>query len=106
MAIKPKSFKPPHAKCRKQPRAGKTPYTYRWQQLRRTLLLLNPICAICLKNGRITQATEVDHIIPHKGDMLLFWDTHNMQNLCETCHARKTANEDGGFGRYNAITLL
>lgn len=28
----------------------------------------------------------VDHIIPHKGDMTLFWDPDNWQSLCFWCH--------------------
>ncbi len=40
-----------------------------------------------------------DHIVPHKGDQRLFWDPENRQTLCEHCHNRKTALEDGGFGR-------
>jgi 5-methylcytosine-specific restriction protein A len=38
-------------------------------------------------------ATEVDHIIPHKGDMKLFWDSDNWQGLCKSCHSKKTAKE-------------
>lgn len=41
----------------------------------------------------------VDHIIPHKGDPELFWDQDNWQSLCKPHHDRKTATEDGGFGR-------
>ncbi|WP_144469068.1 HNH endonuclease signature motif containing protein, partial [Bacillus pumilus] len=35
---------------------------------------------------------------PHKGDKKLFWDSSNWQPLCASCHNRKTAKEDGGFG--------
>ena len=44
-------------------------------------------------------ATLTDHIVPHKGDMKLFWDSANHQSLCHDCHSFKTAREDGGFGR-------
>jgi 5-methylcytosine-specific restriction protein A len=46
----------------------------------------------------ITSATVVDHIIPHKGDMAIFWNKSNHQALCKTHHDIKTASEDGGFG--------
>jgi 5-methylcytosine-specific restriction protein A len=46
----------------------------------------------------IRQATVVDHKIPHKGDMKLFWDRSNWQSLCKCHHDIKTATEDGGFG--------
>lgn len=44
-------------------------------------------------------ATVVDHKIPHKGDMRLFWDRNNWQAMAKVCHDRKTAQEDGAFGR-------
>jgi 5-methylcytosine-specific restriction protein A len=48
---------------------------------------------------RLTPATVVDHRIPHKGDKQLFWDSTNWQAMSKPCHDRKTAREDGGFGR-------
>ncbi|ELK38933.1 HNH endonuclease, partial [Brevibacillus agri BAB-2500] len=47
---------------------------------------------------KVTTATVVDHIVPHKGDMRKFWDRMNWQALCASCHSKKTAKEDGGFG--------
>ena len=41
----------------------------------------------------------VDHVIPHRGDMKLFWDPENHRAMAKRCHDRKTATEDGGFGR-------
>jgi len=61
-------------------------------------LKCNPLCVECKKQGKITPATVVDHIVPHKGDQEKFWDPNNHQSLCDTCHNRKTAKEDGGFG--------
>lgn len=58
----------------------------------------HPWCEECLRHGLRTPATEVDHIIPHKGDRGLFWDRKNWQSLCHRCHSIKTAREDGGFG--------
>jgi len=49
--------------------------------------------------GIFKAATLTDHIVPHKGDMKLFWDTDNHQSGCDDCHNVKTAREDGGFGR-------
>jgi 5-methylcytosine-specific restriction protein A len=45
----------------------------------------------------------VDHIIPHKGDKDLFWDSNNWQPLCKTCHDEKTAREDGAFGNPKSL---
>jgi hypothetical protein len=50
-------------------------------------------------------STIADHIIPHKGNWVLFCDLDNLQGLCDACHSRKTAQEDGGFGnRRSAVT--
>ena len=65
----------------------------RWRRTRRIFLAENPLCVICR-----APATEVDHIIPHRGDSTLFWDMANWQPLCHACHSRKTCAEDGGFG--------
>ena len=70
-----------------------------WQKYRLIYLTEHPICMECKKQNRITPATVVDHIKAHKGDMELFWEKDNHQALCKKCHDRKTAREDGGFGR-------
>lgn len=38
------------------------------------------------RQGRTVVATVVDHIVPHKGDKRLFWDSKNWQALCKPCH--------------------
>jgi 5-methylcytosine-specific restriction protein A len=66
----------------------------RWRNpvwgLRAVALRKHPICVICKLAGKVTAATEVDHVIPHRGDPLLFWNVENLQGLCGTCHALKT----------------
>jgi len=71
-------------------------YTYKWEQARAAFLKINPLCRRCKDMGRTTAATEVDHVIPHKGDRKLFWDRANWQALCKTHHSRKTASEERG----------
>lgn len=66
-------------------------YDGRWQKARKTFLEHHPLCAECQRRGVLTPATVVDHIIPHRGDKTLFWDTTNWQPLCKSCHDRKTA---------------
>jgi 5-methylcytosine-specific restriction protein A len=41
----------------------------------------------------VTAAHATDHIIPHKGDLDLFWDSDNWQSLCERHHNAKSAKE-------------
>ena len=53
-------------------------------------LLRHPLCVECQRKGRVEPATDVDHVIPHKGDMTVFWKGP-FQALCHACHSAKTA---------------
>ena len=72
-------------------------YNYQWTKTRARFLKERPLCVSCKAEGKICAATEVDHIIPHKGNEKLFWDADNWQPLCISCHSKKTMQE-GGFG--------
>ena len=72
-------------------------YTRRWQQARDRFLKTHPLCVRCQAAGKLTPATVVDHIVPHRGDQVLFWDQNNWQALCKPCHDRKTMTEDRLF---------
>ena len=61
-------------------------YGGRWQRERKRFLFKHPMCCYCERDGRVTAATVVDHIIPHRGDQVLFWDQSNWQALCAPCH--------------------
>ena len=66
--------------------AAKRGYDGRWQRTRVGFIAKHPLCVCCLANGE-TSATElVDHIVPHRGDMALFWKRDNWQALCNWCH--------------------
>lgn len=71
-------------------------YNHQWRVARLAFLAENPLCVECLRQGITTLANVVDHIIPHKGNKVLFWDKSNWQPLCTPCHNRKTATEDMG----------
>lgn len=76
--------------------------TRRWSDLRRMQLALHPLCQcdVCREGqGRVTAATVVDHVTPHRGDETLFFDALNLRSMAKRCHDRKTAQKDGGFGR-------
>jgi len=76
-------------------------YGSRWDKARLRFLQQHPLCAMCEQQGRVTAATVVDHIKPHKlkdalngGDsnaiskaQKLFWDTKNWQGLCTSHHS-------------------
>ena len=76
-------------------------YTKRWEKEARAFKARYPLCGMrqggwppvmsrCHLERRTTPADVVDHVEPHRGDMALFWDTHNWQSLCATCHNSKT----------------
>ena len=68
-----------------------------WHKLRAAQLRDEPLCRMCKASGRLTPATIVDHIIPHKGDEALFYDRANLQSLDKQCHdsAKQRAEKRG-----------
>ncbi len=79
-----------------RPSASARGYDARWRRRRLIQLRREPLCRICKAQGRLTPATEVDHIIPlNAGGPDTF---ANYQSACTSCHSKKTAREDGGFG--------
>lgn len=73
-------------------------YTTAWDKARLGHLKSHPLCVMCERSGRVTPATVVDHIIPHRGDQDLFWDRTNWASLCETHHnSEKKAYENRGY---------
>jgi 5-methylcytosine-specific restriction protein A len=88
-------------------------YGYKWQQARADYLAANPWCVYCLRARGIDAidpgqqlalaiaagalpiaATVVDHRIPHRGDMNLFWKRSNWQPLCGPCHSGTKQREE------------
>lgn len=73
-----------------------------WRKdLRPMQLLREPFCRECSARARRENrpellrilATDVDHVVPHRGDWKLFTDRNNLQSLCHSCHSRKTMAE-------------
>jgi 5-methylcytosine-specific restriction protein A len=69
-------------------------YDNRWRKASKRYLSVHPLCTSCHKEGRLTKATVVDHVKPHRGNKTLFWDVNNWQALCKSCHDKKTMTED------------
>lgn len=74
-----------------------------WQSARYQVLSAEPLCRICQTQGRITAATEVDHIRPISDGGSLT-DAWNLQPLCKQCHSRKTRAESGY--KFNPVNEL
>lgn len=59
----------------------------KWRKLRLQQLNKEPLCDYCIQfDERYTQATVVDHVIPHQGNLELMYDENNLNSLCKFHH--------------------
>lgn len=77
-----------------RPRSADLYHTYYWTRLSKAFRKENPLCALCLKEGRYVPAEVVDHITPYPicGDGG-FFDRDNLQSLCQR-HNIEKGNQD------------
>ena len=73
-------------------------YDYEWRKIREAFLRKRMWCSnpYGVHTGMRVMAVHVDHVVP-----LSQGGTHdegNLNPLCTSCHSRKTAASDGGFG--------
>ena len=64
-----------------------------WKRRRDAQLAREPFCRECAKHGLRVQATDADHVVPHRGNLDLFL-RGELQSLCHSCHSRKTMQEN------------
>ena len=65
-----------------------------WRRLREQVMQRDKyLCQPCLRLGRYTEATEVDHIVAlaHGGTD----NRTNLEAICPPCHERKTLADSG-----------
>ncbi|MDJ0922107.1 MAG: hypothetical protein QNI84_13350 [Henriciella sp.] len=73
--------------------------TSRWKQRRKRQLAAQPLCEMCLARGITTLATIADHVEPHRGDPIKFFEGE-LQSLCKSDHdSLKQQQEKSGFHR-------
>lgn len=51
---------------------------------------------MCAAVGIVKEATVADHVVPHKGDINLFWGP--LQSLCQQHHSGSKAQQEGRRG--------
>ena len=70
-------------------RSGAPYNTYRWHKLAKTFIESHPLCEECKRKGIIKGAECVDHIDPWPICKDYFFDTRNLQALCNHCNNEK-----------------
>lgn len=68
-------------------------YDAAWRALRKAKLAADPLCWWCLREGILTPANTVDHIIPiaDRPELRLVWS--NLRSGCKPCHDAHTARQ-------------
>ena len=119
MPTAPKTFRPHPPAPRDEKRWKSRNVEYRcwyntdhWRRLRQAVFNRDCfLCQECKRNGiwkavkekttrdDVANQGHADHIQPHNGDWSKFADMSNIETKCGTCHNRKTATTDHGFGR-------
>ena len=65
-----------------------------WKRLRLAQLTRDPLCVYCDAMGRVVMAAVVDHIRPHKGDEIKFYNPDNLQSMCAAHHNSTKKREE------------
>ena len=66
----------------------------RWRKTRKWKFVCDPLCEMCKKEGRITPAEDIHHVISFMStDNLeyrerLAYDYDNLMSLCKKCHQK------------------
>jgi 5-methylcytosine-specific restriction protein A len=85
-------------KYQRHPESNKR-YGRAWKRIRDRYIKAHPLCEECQRQGRLTPAEEVHHILPlSKGGGN---ETENLMSLCKSCHSRITAESGDRWGRSN-----
>jgi 5-methylcytosine-specific restriction protein A len=75
-----------------------------WRKVRANYLSANPLCVMCIQEGRDEPANVVDHKTPHNDDPILFWAESNFQALCTQHHnSIKQTQEIHGYSQAAGI---
>ena len=95
--IKTKKYRPERVKRSRWHTVSKELMSFynskQWRQTRERKLAMNPFCEHCEENNMVSPAYYIDHIksaIDHPGLRLSF---NNLQSLCVSCNASKTAKQ-------------
>lgn len=74
--------------------------TAAWESIRARQLSGEPLCAACMVDGRITEASHVDHVFPWQSIGPHAFTRNLFQSLCPECHGVKSGLEKRGVFRH------
>lgn len=74
--------------------------TAAWEAIRARQLSAFPLCAACLIDGRISEASHVDHVFPWQAIGAHAFTRNLWQSLCPECHGVKSGLEKRGIFRH------
>src|SRR6266404_7600507 len=75
-----------------------------WHRRARRQLQKEPLCALCLTEGKVVAARLADHIKPHHNDPIEFW-RGKLQSLCAHCHESRKKKRFEHRGYDNTIGI-
>jgi 5-methylcytosine-specific restriction protein A len=58
----------------------------RWRRLRAAHLASHPLCEVCLRDDKLTEATAVHHVRERLEAPHLALDPDNLESICDACH--------------------
>ena len=80
-----------------------------WERLRRSTFSRDDLTCqecglVCVGAPNTPGGPVCDHIVPHRGDLVLFHDRDNTQTLCKACHDsdKRLIERQGYSARRNA----
>lgn len=95
MPMMPPTFRPRFQQSRREQNAEydqrrgsarERGYSARWDSAANGFKRHNPLCLGCQAVNRVSATEVVDHVVPHRGDMLIFWDRSKWQPACGWHH--------------------
>ena len=79
-------------------------YGRAWKRIRDRYITAHPLCEECKRQGKLTPAAEVHHILPlSRGGT---HDESNLMALCTPCHSAITARDGDRWGTRQGESYL
>jgi 5-methylcytosine-specific restriction protein A len=71
-------------------------YGQLWRKIRARFLKEHPLCEMCKREGKLTPAKQVHHVVPLANGGTN--ESNNLMSVCLACHSTITAKEGGRWG--------